>query len=199
VDGPLLIAALVASYTYTGGAIKFLDDVIDKKLRFTGRLPLCLVLASGVALLAGVWTALDSYSAAVVLGLVVGLALAGKVNNRYFLSIALITLLIAAILGFNPYSLIPIFPTLIVLAATALADETIHSFSKAVRHPVARLMLLHRPAMKIAVILLPLFGLFTFTHTLAFWCFDLSYDLVDYLCARRFCNYPPLPSPSKGV
>lgn len=190
-----LAVALIASYAYTGGAIKLLDDIIDRELHFRGRLPICLSLSVSVTLLGGIWMAADSYSATIVLGLIVGLALAWKVNNRYFLSIALATPVVAWFLGFNPYSLLSTLPTFIVLVSTALADEGIHHASMGIGHPAIRLVLLHRPAMKIAVILLPLVELFTFIHTLAFWCFDLSYDLIGYFCARRFRDRPP-PSPS---
>lgn len=186
-----LAVTLSASYAYIGGAIKFLDDVHDRSWFFRGRTPICWSLAIGTAMLSGIWMAIDPYSAALALALIISLSLVWKVDNRYFVTIPLLTLLVAFLLGFHWFSLTPSFVTLVVLIPTFIIDELLHALAKPVHHILPRWLLHRRPLAKIMVVVLSYYCLFTFHHALAFWSFDITYDIVGFLCARRFLPQTP--------
>ncbi len=186
-----LVATLSASYAYIGGAIKFLDDVHDRSWLFRGRTPICWGLTLGVSLLSGLWMALDTYSAVLALSLITGLLLAWKLDNRYFITISLLTLLVAFLLGFRWFSLLPSLLTLVILIPVFAIDEALHALTKFTHHIIPRWLLHRRPLAKIMVIVLSYCSLFTFPHALAFWSFDIAYDIVGFLSARKFLSQTP--------
>jgi hypothetical protein len=186
-----LVTTLAASYAYIGGAIKFLDDVHDHQWFFRGRTPICWGLAISTAILSGFWMAIDTYSAALALALIISLSLTWKVDNRYFVTIPILMFIVAVLLGFHFIFLLPVFLTLVVLIPTFIFDEVLHTLTKPNQPVSLRWLLQRRPLAKIMVIVLSCYFLFTFHHAFAFWSFDIAYDLVGFLCTRRFL--PEIP------
>ncbi|MFX1476178.1 MAG: hypothetical protein ACFFCO_11965 [Promethearchaeota archaeon] len=180
-----LVVTLSASYAYIGAAIKFLDDVHDHNWFFRGRTPICWSLALSTAILSGIWMAIDTYSAALALALIISLSLTWKVDNRYFVTISILALLVAFLLGFHLIFLLPALITLVVLIPTFALDEILHALPNPTHHGFTRWLLHRRPLAKIMVVVLSCYFLFTFHHTLAFWSFDIAYDLVGFLGTRR--------------
>jgi hypothetical protein len=59
-------------------------------------------------------------------------------------------------------------------------DEFLHSKAENIKTRGIRWVLEHRPILKITVLILPFFGYLTLAHTIAFWAFDIAYDLMTY-------------------
>lgn len=137
---------------------------------------------------------IDTYSAALVLALTISLSLVWKVDNRYFVTIPLLTLLVAFLFGFHWSFLFPSLTTLIILIPTFAIDELLHSLARFTRYSWAQWMLKRRLWAKAMVIILPYYFLFTFSHALAFWCFDITYDIIGLITARRVPAHTHLSS-----
>jgi hypothetical protein len=174
----LLPMALILSYAFIGGGIKFLDHLTDEITQSRQRQILHWLLAICLIIIINFWVIFDFYTAVLALALVFGLLGARKIDNIYFTIIAVISLYVAL------YQIIGLFlfllPTLFALIPTVILDEVIHSVAQKITQPTLRWVLTHRPLVKIVVLILPFFGLLTFIHTIGFWCFDVVYDLVAY-------------------
>ena len=181
----LFVVALSLSYAYIGGAIKLLDDILDRSWVFYGRTPVCWALTISTALLSGLWITIDTYSAVLALALIISQVLVWKIDNRYFITIPLIALLVAFILGFQWFLQLPSLMTLIILIPTFVLDEVLHALSQSVHHTLPRWLIHHRPLAKIMVLVLPFYWLFTFHNAIAFWSFDIAYEIVASLSANK--------------
>ncbi|MFX1300779.1 MAG: hypothetical protein ACFFAL_11815 [Promethearchaeota archaeon] len=170
--------ALILSYAFIGGGIKLLDHLTDEITQSRQRLLLHWLLAISLIIIINIWVIFDFYTAVLALALVFGLLGARKIDNIYFTIIAVICLYVALyqIIGLFLFLLLSLF----TLIPAVILDEVIHSLAQKINQPSLRWMLTHRPLVKIVVLILPFFGLLTFTHTIGFWCFDIAYDLVGY-------------------
>jgi hypothetical protein len=195
----LHLVALSLSYAYIGGAIKLLDDILDRDWAFSGRTPICWALTISTVLLSGIWITIDTYSAILALSLIISLVLVWKIDNRYFITISLATLLVAFIIGFQWLLLVPSFVTLIILIPTFVVDELLHGLAEVINYRIPRWLLLRRPLAKIMVTVLSYFYLFTLAHALAFWSFDITYDIVAFLGARIFPSKTSTPNSDEGL
>lgn len=181
---PFSVILLIASYSLLGGIIKFLDDVHDRNRQFSGRTPLCWGLTVLVIMLLNIWIYLDVYTALLTLTLAVGLILIRKVDNHQFIVIALCTLPVAVYFIYQAELLLIIPPMLLALTPSAALDEVLHDHAQRFTFPSIQWLARRRPLMKIVVFVLPFFGLFTLFHAIAFWGFDITYELIAYrLCA----------------
>jgi len=170
--------ALILSYAFIGGGIKLLDYLTDEVAQSRQHQLLYWFLSIGLVIIINIWVILDFYTAVLALALVFGLLGARKVDNLYFTIIAVLSLYVAL------YQILSIFlfllPTLFVLISAVILDEVIHSVVPKINQPTLHWVLTHRPLVKIVVLILPFFGLLTFIHTIGFWFFDITYDLIAY-------------------
>ncbi|MFX1540044.1 MAG: hypothetical protein ACFFBX_04620 [Promethearchaeota archaeon] len=180
-DFILYTLALVISYAFIGGGVKLLDHLTDQPSQHQVSSFFLWVLTSSLALVVVVWTLIDAYTAILALALVFGLIGAKKIDTRFFLVLALIIIPIGIISVFFQGLFLFLLPTLIALIPPVILDELIHSYATRVNQPQMKWILARRPLLKITVIILPFFSLLTFIHTIAFWCFDITYDLVNYV------------------
>ncbi|MFW9983614.1 MAG: hypothetical protein ACFFCB_02665 [Candidatus Odinarchaeota archaeon] len=170
--------ALILSYGFIGGGIKLLDHLTDEITQSRQRKLLIWFLSISLIIIINIWVILDFYTAVLALALAFGLLGARKVDNIYFTIIAVISLYFAL---FQIYSVfLFLLPTLFALITAVILDEVIHSVAQKLTQPALQWMLTHRPLVKILVLILPVFGLLTFIHTIGFWGFDIAYDLVAY-------------------
>lgn len=172
--------ALILSYAFIGGGIKLLDYLTDEPAQSRQRQFLFWFLTIGLVVIINIWTILDIYTAVLALALVFGLLGARKVDNLYFTTIAAITLYIALISILRMGVFLFLLPTFIALIPAVILDEVLHSVAPKTSQPILQWVLTHRPLVKIVVLILPFLGLLTFIHTIGFWCFDITYDLVAY-------------------
>jgi hypothetical protein len=176
----LPVFLLITSYCIIGSIIKFLDDIYDRNRQFSGRAFICWGFSALVIILLDIWISLDVYTALLTLSLAIGLMIAQKVDNHQFLAIALFTLPVAIFFIFQTGLLLLIPPMLIALTPSAALDELIHGRAQQFTFFPLLWLAHRRPLMKIVVLVLPFFGLFTFFHAMAFWGFDITYELVAY-------------------
>lgn len=170
--------ALILSYAFIGGGIKLLDHLTDEIAKSRQRQLLNWLLSISLIIIINIWVIVDFYTAVFTLALVFGLLGARKVDNIYFIIVAVISLYVALYQIFGVFLFL--LPTLFALIPAVILDEVIHSVAQKIAQPTLQWVLTHRPLVKIVVLILPFFGLLTFIHAFGFWCFDIAYDLVAY-------------------
>lgn len=114
-----------------------------------------------------------------VLGIIVGVALGGKINRPNLLAGLLTVLLSALILGLvipNPW-------LLAAVTVLSFADELCHD-RLANRTSLVGLLFRYRVGLKIGTILLAVKALISVITAVDFLCFDLSYDIASYLISK---------------
>jgi len=105
----------LASYPVLGAGLKYIDDAFDEKI-FSKKI--ALVIAPFLALLWAYTMYIDQFSATILLAILVGVFLRGKIDNRaHFVGLAIIIGIIA-IVGISL-----LFLPLIIIAAAAFLDE----------------------------------------------------------------------------
>jgi hypothetical protein len=171
--------ALIISYVFIGGGIKYLDEIADQSRRPKIGLWSAWVLTFSLILVTTFWAVLDYFTAILATALTIGLLSTRKVDNYYFIVIA-ITVLPTGIWILLHLPLLFLLACLIPIIIAVIGDEILHELSQKISAPKIRWILTHRPILKVIVIILPLFGFLTFTHTIAFWSFDVAYDWVAY-------------------
>ncbi len=176
----LYTLTMVISYAFLGGGVKLLDHLTDQPSQHQVSTFFLWILTSSLVLVVVVWTLNDTYTAILALALVFGLIGAKKIDTRFFLVLALIIIPIGILTVFLQSAFLFLLTILIALIPPVILDELLHSYATGISQPQMKWILSHRPLLKISVIVLPFFGLLTFAHTIAFWCFDITYDLVNY-------------------
>jgi len=191
----LLFAAivLISSYAFIGGGIKYLDQLVDEPPRFQKQLRVQVGLTLGLILVTSLVVFLDYFTAILAIALLLGLLFTRKVDNRYFavIAISILPIGIWVFLQRPPQFLLA---SLIPLLLSAITDELLHGVAPKISSPPNRWLLAHRPVLKITVLILPIFGLLTFIHTVAFWSFDIAYDGVAYALRAPNANLDFIPS-----
>lgn len=185
-------ALLVLVYAFIGGGMKYVDQVFDEGF-FSKKYAMALTLIGSV--LTAYLILIDAYSATIFLALIIGLALARKVDNPAFYIAAFLVIALPTIILFfysNGYSngYVPIkWGPLGLLALSALSDELLHDYvEKKRKKGVLPEILYYRPVMKIAMIGLVYFLIFPYIYLVAFFAFDVSYTVVEYLSLRGRVN-----------
>ena len=176
----LFALALVGSYAVIGAGIKLIDSVADTAALPSFRPIHIWVLTIGLGCLVNLLVLFDIYSAVLVLALVLGLIIARKVDNMYFITLAVFVFPISVFRILEPTIFLLILPTLVLVIVTSALDELLHSRSYKFQNKLLNHLFAHRPILNITVLLLPFFGWLTIFHAAAFWSFDIAYDLVAY-------------------
>jgi len=172
--------ALLASYCCIGAAIKLVDDLHDNVRQVRGRSILSWGITAGAAVLIDIWAYVDAYTDGLALALLLGLVLTRKIDNRYFLALALATLPFVLLPVLRVDVLLLVLPMLLALVPAAAADEALDSVGPRFRHTSLQFLARHRPIMKAVVLVLPFWCFLTVSHAIAFWGFDLAYGLVGH-------------------
>ncbi|MFX1581949.1 MAG: hypothetical protein ACFFCJ_06980 [Promethearchaeota archaeon] len=193
----LFALVLVGSYAVIGAGIKLIDSVADTAALPSFRPLHIWVVTIGLACLVNLLVLFDIYSAVLVLALVVGLIIARKVDNIYFITLAVFVFPISVFRILEPAIFLLILPTLVLVIVTSALDELLHSRSSKFQNKLFYYIFAHRPILKITVLLLPFFGWLTIFHTAAFWAFDIAYDLVAYYFSAF--HAPPAKVPSDNT
>ncbi len=168
------------SYSILGAGIKFIDAAYDEKT-FSKKLALLLA-----PFLGGLWAYtmfINPFSATILLSILLGVILKGKIDNIAHFSGVIIIIPIILILGIEL-----LFIPLLFLAAAALLDELGNdcvgdSFDAVNNNPVSRFFVYffdHRWLLKIAVLLLTMIGTIPIHFFFAMIFFDYSYLTVRY-------------------
>ncbi len=171
---------LILSYSFIGAGIKLLDQAADHPNGFQSHQTLLWLVTVTLVVLVNLWVYYDLFTAALAIGIIMGLVVTRKVNNNYFfvLTFAILPLSIFRIIDF--VNLFFILQTIIIIFLASIIDELLHSTASKIQSPLFRWIIARRPLLKIVVLILPFFGLLTFIHTIAFWGFDFAYDFVTH-------------------
>ena len=171
---PLAKETLLLIFTLGGISLKLADHYGEQARDY-----LSYFFAAAAAICMGLLISDNPYSSSIMLGIIVGVILAGKVDRLNMMIGLGLTLTTAAMLGFS----LPDFPLLMVVAVASLIDETGHdrSASKGILAKFFRF----RMALKTIIVLLTVLGWVDVVHALGFFCFDVSYDITDLWISGR--------------
>ncbi len=164
------------AYTILGAGIKYIDDAFDKK---TYNKTIALILAPFLGILGAYAMIIDPVSATILLAILAGVLIKGKVDNLAFI-IGFITVIIIVIISGTQFLTIP----LILLSAAAVLDEVGNDYIDSNKsslnpknpvHVFAKFFLGQRWIMKTSIIFLVIMNMVPIFYLLAILLFDYSY------------------------
>lgn len=164
---------IVAVFAVIGAGLKYIDEAFDEET-FSRRSATYLagvILALWVGL-----SLLDSSSGTILLSILLGVLLTGKIDNKVF------GLSTAGIFGSFVFLQKVLMLPLLFLSAAGVIDEKGNDYVDSHRsNRILQFFFLHRFTMKIGVSLLCLSGVFAWHYLVAFLLFDASYDAVGII------------------
>lgn len=169
------------AYSILGAGIKYIDDAFDKN---TFRKNWALAITPFLSLLGVYAMIIDPVSATILLAILFGVLLKGKIDNIAFV-IGFILVMIPVILVGVEFLILP----LVLLAASAVLDEVGNDFIDSKKGQLDQNKLSnkfviyffdHRWIMKIAIIYLVIIGLVPFYFFIAMALFDYAYIFMDH-------------------
>jgi len=169
----------LASYTLLGAGLKYIDDAFDEKI-FSKKL--AMVLAPFLGSLWAYTMFIDQFSATILLAIIIGVFLRGKIDNLAHVTGLIVILVILVFVGIN----LMVLP-LIFIAAAAFLDEMGSDIVDNNRklysgnhfwHKVILYFFDQRWLTKMAVLFVVLIGLFPLYFFLAILLFDGAYLTV---------------------
>jgi hypothetical protein len=167
-------ALLLLVSTVSGCALKLADIYSERRLNATS-----YAVAGATAILFGLLIADNPASSTLILGIMIGVTLAAKVNRMSLIFGGVVTLLVAGALGIST----PIVWMLGVVAALTWVDEIGHEvFGSDVRVPAR--FFRWRLALKLGVFVLTATRWLDVSYTLSFYGFDFAYDVTGWYLAR---------------
>jgi hypothetical protein len=170
------IHIIVASFAVIGGGLKYIDQAFDEEV-FNKRVAITLA-----SILIALWiglSILDSASATILLAILAGVLITGKIDNSIF------GLSSAAILTSFSYFQKVLLPPLVILTAAGVLDEIGNDYVDSHRTKgVVQFFFLHRFSMKITLLGLSLAGFFALYYFMAFIFFDLAYDTIGFISSN---------------
>ena len=137
------------------------------------------ISASVSSLIFGLLIAHNSISASIILGIILGVLFSGKIDQLNLVFGLVLTLLIAFMLNFK----FPILWFLAIVTLFSFIDELIHDWCSSKRFFLATFFRL-RPFLKLFFLAIASLPLIEISYILGFFCFDLSYDLTNFLLNR---------------
>lgn len=162
------ITGLLLVFTTAGITLKLADFYGEQKQG-----ALSYAFAGLAAVCISIIVTLNSSYAAVFFGIIIGVTLAGKLDQLNMIFGLICTIVLAFLFGFQ----IPDIPLLIIITIAALLDEISHGV-KVVKGFVFQFFR-YRMILKTIIIILAISMRIHYSLAIGFFCFDLSYDLVN--------------------
>jgi len=170
----------LVAYSILGAGIKYIDDAFDKHI-FDKKMAIAITPFLSVL---GVYAMIiDPVSATILLAVLFGVLIKGKVNNIAFIIGFVLVMLPVIIIGVK-FLIIP----LIFLSASAVLDEIGNDYIDSKKdqfdkEKFSNKFLIyffgHRWIMKIAIIYLVILGIIPFFFFIAMALFDYAYVIID--------------------
>lgn len=161
---------IVVVFAVMGGGLKYINEAFDEDT-FSKRT--AILMATILTVLWIGLSFLDLTSRTILLSILIGVLLTGKIDNTVFRLSTVVIL--AALLYIEMFLWLP----LIVLSATSMIDEIGNDYiDMNYSNRFVEFFFLHRFTMKIGVFLICSFNLFFWHYLIAFLLFDISYDAV---------------------
>lgn len=170
----------LAAYSILGAGIKYIDDAFDRK---TFNRTIAFVITPILSILGAYAMIIDPISATILLAILAGVLLKGKIDNIAFITGFAIVIILVALAGIQ-FLIIP----LILLGASAVLDEVGNDYIDSKRdelntknplHVFAKYFLGHRWIMKSAIIFLVIMNMVPLFFLLAIILFDYAYVTVN--------------------
>ena len=175
------------SYLILGGVLKYIDDAFDETA-FNKKI--AMIVAPGLGILWAFTMIINDVSATILLAVVLGVLLKGKIDNSAHL-VGFFSILIIVILAGIELMIMP----LIFLTSAAVIDEVGNDVvgynnkylkNKRFRYKFALYFFGRRYLFKVALLYVSLLGVFPLYFLLAFILFDEAYIIVGlYGQSRR--------------
>ncbi len=165
---------ILGGYAFLGAGVKYIDEAYDEN-RFNKK------IANAVAvfciLVMGYLMINDAPSMMIFMGMIIGLIFAKKIDNPTF-KVSVMSLLPLPLIFTSSLSIEIILP-LTVLILTGLIDEKGNDLADRKRlNGFIRKFFDLRCMMKVGVLGLCVFGIFSFIYLIAFMLFDIMYYVV---------------------
>lgn len=170
----------LVAYSILGAGIKYIDDAFDRKIFNKS---IALIITPFLSILGAYAMIIDPISATILLAILAGVLLKGKIDNIAFgMGFALVIALVA-LAGIN-FLILP----LVMLGSAAVLDEVGNDYIDSKRgelnmknplHVFAKYFFGHRWIMKTSIIFLVVLGMVPLFFLLAMILFDYAYLTVN--------------------
>jgi len=170
------------TYTILGGGIKYIDDAFDTNI-FSKKT--AYILSPILAIIGVYCMIINPVSATILLAILAGVLIKGKIDNWAFISAFVLVILLSIGLGIQ-FLIIP----LILLSAAAILDEVGNDFIDSVKKDLdedkfsdkfAMYFFGHRWVLKIAILFLVLTNIVPIYFFFAMLLFDYTYVAVGFI------------------
>lgn len=162
---------LLAAFALSGITLKT-SDVLGER----GNTSVSYLSAAASAVFFGLLMSESAFSSALILGIIVGVTLSRKVDKPNMIFGLVLTIIVAIYFEIA----IPILWFLVVVALFTFIDEIGHE-RLSQRKGVSAFFFRYRLSLKLAMTILTSLSLVKVIYYIGFLCFDLSYDLINYL------------------
>lgn len=172
--------ALLFGFAFLGAGVKYVDSVFDEHV-FNRNI--ALVLAGVCGIVMGLFVAIDTYAATVLLAIVLGVAITRKIDNPAFIAGTILVIAIPVLLTNN--LLVQFFP-LAGLVFGGMVDELGNNMvdAKRIRNRAGELFFHFRLTMEAVMGALVAAGVMPALYWAALIFFDISYHLVGGYAER---------------
>ncbi|MEH2129629.1 MAG: hypothetical protein V7K86_03000 [Nostoc sp.] len=170
-------SAIISAFAFIGGGFKYIDQAYDAGV-FSKEVAWIIACCVGVVM--GVVMGVDSYSAELLLAIVIGVTFMSKFDNWPFRIMGLIALLLPGILGtiLSDFCLLKVqWLSLGILTCAAVLDEYLDTFSNQKKFRIFE----YRPILEIVTLLAVIVGFLPLQTYLSLLAFDLAYNAVKVI------------------
>ena len=176
----------LAAYSILGAGIKYIDDAFDRKIFNKS---IALIITPFLSILGAYAMVVDPVSATILLAVLAGVFIKGKVDNIAFILGFALVIAIVALAGIQ-FLVIP----LILLGAAAVLDEVGNDFidkkretmnQKKIVNKLALYFFGHRWIMKMAILYLVIINIVPVYFFIAMVLFDYMYVSMDHYAKLR--------------
>lgn len=192
--GPLGIALLVATWTFEGFDLKFLDQIVDEHRIVTKFFTWLVMIISSVA--AGFFMVIDAFTGGSVLALCLAMIVAGKIDARLW--VAQIALVLSSYVGilivsvqawpFIVASWVDVLVSFVIVVVFSIVDELLHELASRAGARMSKVLVAvgeWRAVMKVVVIAMAfLLPYVEWYHAVAWILFDITYELTNWHYTR---------------
>jgi hypothetical protein len=182
---------LVIIWEYEGFVLKFMDSIIDDHIPVRTWYKWLVIIMAGLC--AGFFMCIDNFTNGAVLALIIGMILAKKIDNRlWVIQISIVIAFYAAFLAlfylFWPnFSIdwLQVLAIFVIIIIFSILDEVTHEKVQLMKDSTIKSIVNARLLLKVVVVLMWFpFGLIMWYHAVAWWLFDMTYEITGKYYAK---------------
>lgn len=180
-EGFIHSSIILTAFAFIGGGFKYIDQAYDAGVFSKNN---AWIVACSVGAVMGVVMGVDTYSAELLLAIVIGVTFMSKFDNWPFRIMGLISLFIPAILCTvypDCWELNVRWLALAILTGAAVLDEYLDTFSDQKNFRIFE----YRPILEIVTLLAAIVGFVPLVTYLSLLAFDLAYTAVKVISNRQ--------------